>query len=132
MVAAPLPPQAPEPSSELSSEPSRKPSPGGIADDEREAYYDEVQERWPAERPSRKRSKRDRQRRGERKVVVRSQRLPAPDTARVSRALLVAQRELAKVEAERAARLQDQNHPDPSHGQERGPERGREGRDGRP
>lgn len=69
--------------------------------------YDELQQRWPDERPSRKkRVKREYRRRDGREVVVRSERRDEPDTARMSRALLAAQRELAQIEAEQAARRQ--------------------------
>lgn len=76
-------------------------------DEGREEYYDELQERWPEERASRKRPKKRAYRRKEgRRVVVRGQRLNQPDTARMSRALLAAQRELAQAEAEKKARTE--------------------------
>lgn len=71
-------------------------------------FYDELQEQWPAERPSRKRrrttAKRAYHRKDGRHVVVRGERLDPPDTVRLSRALLAAQRELAQAQAEAEAR----------------------------
>lgn len=72
-------------------------------------YYEQLQERWPADRPSRKRQRRTKrayQRRQERRIHVRADRLDPPDTARLSRALLAAQRELAQAQAEADARSQ--------------------------
>lgn len=69
-------------------------------------YYDELAEHWP-ERPARKRAKRAYQRKQERRVVVRGERLPEPDGSKVSRALLAAQRELAQAQAEKDARAQE-------------------------
>lgn len=70
-------------------------------------FYDQVQETWPEERPSRKRVKRAYRRNANRRVVVRSERLPEPDAARMSKALLAAQRELAQAQAERDAHAQE-------------------------
>lgn len=64
------------------------------------AYYEQLQEQWPAERPSRKRARGKR----ERRITVRAERLEQPDTARMSRALLAAERELAAAKAEAEAR----------------------------
>lgn len=80
-------------------------SPSAAGDDEL-GYYDEVEESWPTERPSRKRAKRVYRRKQAKRVVVRAERLDAPDTSRVSRALLRAQRELARVQAESDAHQQ--------------------------
>lgn len=66
-------------------------------------YYERMQESWPEERPSRKRAKRRHRQTHGRRVVVRAERKPEVDAARVSRALLSAQRELAKAQAERDA-----------------------------
>jgi hypothetical protein len=68
--------------------------------------YEELQERWPEERPSRKRPKRAYRRKEARRVVVQTERLDPPDTARMSKALLAAQRELARAQAERDARAE--------------------------
>lgn len=67
------------------------------------AAYEELQERWP-ERASRKRAYR---RKDARRTVVRAERLDRPDTERMSKALLAAQRELARAQAERNARAQE-------------------------
>lgn len=80
--------------------------PSGSRDGRRDEYYDELAERWP-ERPSRRQAKRTYRRKAERRVVVRSERLAEPDTPRMSRALLAAERELAKARAEQAARAQE-------------------------
>ncbi len=69
-------------------------------------YYEALQERWPAERPSRKRAKRPYRRQEERKLHVEARRLETPDTERMSRALLAARRELAKARADAEARQQ--------------------------
>lgn len=84
----------------------RPQSDGDSADhgDEAAAYFDEMQERWPAERPSRRRAKRAYRRKEGRRIVVRSERLPEPDLTRMSKALLEAQRELGLLQAERDAR----------------------------
>jgi hypothetical protein len=75
-------------------------------DDDRSAsYYEELQEQWP-ERASRRRTKRAYRRKEQRRIVVRGERLDEPDTARMSRALLAAQRELARMQAERDARAE--------------------------
>lgn len=74
------------------------------AADDQPNYYDDLTEQWPSERPSRKRAYR---RKDNRRVVVRGERLETPDVVRLSRALLLAQRELAKAEAEQAARNQE-------------------------
>jgi hypothetical protein len=79
----------------------------GVPDDNTAAaFYERMQETWPAERPSRKRGKRTYRRQNERRVTVRADRLDQPDAAHLSRALLAAQRELARAEAEAAARRQ--------------------------
>lgn len=79
-----------------------------------DAAYEQLQEVWPAERPSRRRRvKHGRRRRDERQIRVRAERLDPPDTARLSHALLTAQRELAQARAERDARAQE-NQPDRS------------------
>lgn len=70
-------------------------------------YYDGLSEHWP-ERPSRKRAKRVYRRQVERRIVVRSERLDPPDTQRLSRALLRAQRDLAEAQAEKDARAQEE------------------------
>lgn len=76
----------------------------GVDPDDLADYYDDLVERWPAERPSRRRAKRASRRSPERQIVVRAERRDMPDTARVSRALLAAQRELARLHAENEAR----------------------------
>lgn len=75
----------------------------GMKPDDLEEYYDELVERWPAQRPSR-RAKRASRRTADRQIVVRAERRDAPDGAHVSRALLAAQRELARLQAENEAR----------------------------
>lgn len=77
------------------------PSSGGGSDD-----YDALTEQWP-ERPSRKRAKRAYQRKQGRQIVVQAERLDEPNTARMSKALLAAQRELAEAQAEKEARDQE-------------------------
>lgn len=67
----------------------------------------ELQERWPDRRASKRAAKRAYQRENGRRIVVRSERLAEPDTARMSKALLAAQRELAQAAAERDARAQE-------------------------
>lgn len=79
---------------------------GSVPPDGRDEYYDELAELWP-DRPSRSGAKRAYRRKAERRVVVRSDRLAEPDTSRMSRALLAAERELAKARAEQAARAQE-------------------------
>jgi len=74
-------------------------------DDTREAYYEQLVESWPAERPS-SRKKRAYQRKRERRVEVRAERREQPSTARMSKALLAAQREVAKLQAEADARAE--------------------------
>lgn len=68
-----------------------------------ESYF-EYLEASLAERPSRRRAKRNYRREG--RLHVRSQRLPSPDTVRMSKALLRAQRDLAQAQAEAEARQQ--------------------------
>lgn len=67
-------------------------------------------ERWEADlaegRASKRHPKRAYRRQHHRRIVVRSERLPAPDVARLSRALLQAQRQLAQAKAEAEARKQ--------------------------
>lgn len=75
------------------------PSAHDAGDDE---YYEQLQESWPAPRASRKR--RSYQRKRERRVEVRAERREQPSTARMSKALLAAQREIAKLQAEADAR----------------------------
>lgn len=69
--------------------------------------FEELQEQWPQQRPSRRHPKRPYQRKNGRRVVVRSERLAEPDAARMSKALLAAQRELAQAQAERDAQAQE-------------------------
>lgn len=74
-------------------------------------------ERWEAElargRASKRHRKRAYRRHHYRRIVVRSERLPEPDVARLSRALLQAQRQLARAQAEAEARHQaDQENGD--------------------
>lgn len=66
-------------------------------------YYERMQESWPDERPSRKRAKRRHRQTPGRRVVVKAERKPEVNASRMSRALLAAQRELAKAQAERDA-----------------------------
>ena len=72
--------------------------------------YDELQERWLEQRPSRKAAKRAYRRKNARQIVVTAERLPQPNTTRMSSALLAAQRELAKAQAERDAEAQEHGH----------------------
>lgn len=74
-----------------------------ISADGSDSYYDQLQESWPEERPSRRRQRRTHRRKEERQVVVEPKRLPRPSTAHISRALLAAQRELAQAQAEKEA-----------------------------
>lgn len=67
-----------------------------------ESYLDWLEASF-ADRPSRKRAKRTYRR--EQRIQVRSQRLPTPDSARMSKALIQAQRQLAQAQAETEARL---------------------------
>lgn len=60
--------------------------------------YDRLQESWPAERPSRKRRRREQ--RPQRRIVVKATRRAEPDAAHMSKALLAAQRELERRQAE--------------------------------
>lgn len=74
-------------------------------------------ERWEAEltrgRASKRHPKRAYRRQPHRRIVVRGERLPEPDVARLSRALLQAQRQLAQAQAEAEARRQaDQENGD--------------------
>lgn len=78
------------------------PLPSGSPDE----YYDDLSEHWP-ERPARKRATRAYQRKQERRIVVRAERLDPPDTTHMSKALLVAQRELAEAQAEKDAHDQE-------------------------
>lgn len=64
-----------------------------------EAAYEELHEYWP-ERASRKRAYR---RKEHRRIVVKAERLDPTDASRVSKALLAAQRELARAAAEARA-----------------------------
>jgi hypothetical protein len=68
-----------------------------------EAYFEWLEASF-GERPSRRKAKRSYQRRSDRRVVVRGERLEQPDVARLSRALLAAQRELGQAQAEAEAR----------------------------
>lgn len=80
-------------------------------------------ERWEAElakgRASRRHPKRAYRQQHQRRIVVRSKRLPEPDVARLSRALLQAQRELARAQAEAEARHQVTPQVDGENGDER-------------
>ena len=72
--------------------------------------FEELQERWPQERPSKRHPKRAYRRKSNRQVVIRAERLPEPSTTRMSKALLAAQRELSRLEAERDARNEVDHH----------------------
>jgi hypothetical protein len=92
---------------------ARDNAPDPLSGSSSEDFYDELQERWPTERPSRKRrkpgefeAKRSYRRKDGRQVTVRGERLDPPDTARLARALLAAQRELAKAQTEVEAQTQ--------------------------
>lgn len=92
---------------------ARDNAPGPVSGPDSEDFYDELQERWPTERPSRKRrksgrgeAKRSYRRKDGRQVTVRGERLDPPDTARLARALLAAQRELTKAQTEADAQAQ--------------------------
>lgn len=71
-------------------------------------YYEQVQESWPDERPSRKRARRRYRKTQRRRVVVKAERKQDIDAVRMSRALLAAQRELAQAQAEHDARRQEE------------------------
>ena len=71
-----------------------------------EDFYDQVQDRWPDERPSRRRRKQRQAK--DKRVVVHAVRREQPDAARMSRALLAAQRELEVLRAEAEARRSDE------------------------
>lgn len=71
-----------------------------------DSAYEAMQEHWQ-ERPSRKQAPRAYRRKEQRQVVVTAERLPRPDVERMSRALLAAQRQLAKAAAERDAQAQE-------------------------
>lgn len=77
----------------------RSPEHGGSDAD----YYERLEARWPEERPSRKRRRRARRQRGQ-VVVTRAEKLAKPDAERMSRALLAAQRELTRAQADAEAR----------------------------
>lgn len=83
----------------------------GHASDDAADFYEELQESWP-ERPSRSRQKRHYRRKQGRRVVVRTERLDPPETAHLSRALLAAQRELARAQAENEARAEQRDPED--------------------
>lgn len=80
-------------------------------------------ELWEAElakgRASRRHPKRAYRRHHQRRIVVRAERLSEPDVARLSRALLQAQRELAEAQAEADARRQATPHIDRENGDDR-------------
>ena len=80
-------------------------------------------DRWEAElakgRASRRHPKRAYRRQHRRRIVVRGERLPEPDVARLSHALLQAQRELARAQAEAEARCQDTPQIDGENGDDR-------------
>jgi hypothetical protein len=72
---------------------------------EDENYFEYLEASF-AERPSRRRAKRTYRRAG--RIHVRSQRLPAPDPGRMSKALIQAQRLLVQAQAEADAHRQTQ------------------------
>lgn len=76
-----------------------------LRDDRIDEYYDDLARHWP-ERPARKRARRAYQRKQERRIVLKAERVDPPDTARMSKALLAAQRELARAQAETQAESQ--------------------------
>lgn len=69
--------------------------------------YDEIVERWQADRPSRRRKARDKRRAQGKRVSVRSHKREQPNVARMSRALLEAHRELMEAQAESDAQVED-------------------------
>lgn len=81
------------------------PSPNPDAHDVDAAYYEQLQEHWP-DRASRRHPKRAYRRKESRRIVVTTERLDPTDAARMSKALLAAQRELARLQAERDARAE--------------------------
>ncbi|WP_459976065.1 hypothetical protein [Nocardioides pyridinolyticus] len=87
-----------------------------IPTDGSQDYYEALQAAWPEERPSRKRRRRQFRKAGSRRVVVTSARLEEPDADRMSRALLAAQRELARAQEEKEARagVRPEEAPDES------------------
>jgi hypothetical protein len=73
------------------------------ADDE--AYYQRLEESWPAERASRKKKRRY-ERKRDRRVEVYVDPHEEPSASRMSKALLAAQRELAQRQREADARAE--------------------------
>lgn len=78
----------------------------GPDENDRATYFERLEERWPDERPSRRRAKRNYRRKAARRVAIEAKQRATPDVGRMSHALLTAQRELAQAQADADARRQ--------------------------